>query len=77
MFLMVAALLALTAFMFVVAGVPAVAALFAIATVLWVVRVKEHGRTTHAHGVHGPAGATCKGTLSNTNVVCINIKRQI
>ena len=39
MFLMVAALLALTAFMFVVAGVPAVAALFAIATVLWVVRV--------------------------------------
>ena len=39
MFLMVAALLALTAFMFVVAGVPVVGALFAIATVLWVVRV--------------------------------------
>lgn len=39
MFLLVAAVLALTAFMFVVAGVPAVGALFAIATVLWVVRI--------------------------------------
>lgn len=39
MFLMVAAVLALTALMFVVAGVPVVGALFAIATVLWVVRV--------------------------------------